>query len=100
MEQKTESTRVAIYARISTSDGKQDVKNQLLELRRFAESQEWSIFQEYIDHKKSGKSADRPQFRQLFKDASQRRLDVVLVLVARQIHPRRCSADPFSTSIC
>jgi len=27
---------------------------------------------------KSGKSADRPQFRQLFKDASQRRLDVVL----------------------
>jgi len=52
MEQKTESTRLAIYARISTSDGKQDVKNQLLELRRFAESQEWSIFQEYIDHEK------------------------------------------------
>jgi len=34
------------------------VENQLLELRRFAASQGWSIFQEYIDHE-SGKSASR-----------------------------------------
>ncbi len=67
----------AIYARVSTSDGKQDAENQLLELRGFAKSQEWSIFHEYIDHE-SGKTADRPQFRQLFTHASQRKFDIVL----------------------
>jgi len=77
MEQKTQTVQVAIYARVSTSDGKQDVENQLMDLRRFAESQGWSIFHEYIDHE-SGKTADRSQFRQLFKDASQRRCHVIL----------------------
>jgi len=75
--QRTQTIHVAIYARVSTSDGKQDVENQLLELRRFAASQRWSIFQEYIDHE-SGKTADGAQFQQLFKDGSQRRFDVVL----------------------
>ncbi len=67
----------ALYARVSTSDGRQDADNQLLELRRFAASQNWEIVSEYIDHE-SGSKAERPQFRQLLKDAAQHKFDVVV----------------------
>lgn len=33
--------RAAIYARVSTAYGRQEVDNQLAELRRFAETQNW-----------------------------------------------------------
>jgi len=53
------------------------VENQLSELRRFARSQGWHIAAEYIDHE-SAKTAERPQFKRLFAEASQRRYDLVL----------------------
>jgi DNA invertase Pin-like site-specific DNA recombinase len=46
-------------------------------MRRFSESQHWTITGEYIDHE-SGARADRQRFRQLFQDASRREFDVVL----------------------
>jgi DNA invertase Pin-like site-specific DNA recombinase len=70
--------RAAIYARVSTSDGRQEVENQLAELRRFAATQNWEIAGEYIDHESGGK-ADRAEFRRMFTDAAQRRFDLVLV---------------------
>ena len=70
--------RAAIYARVSTADGRQEVDNQLPELRRFAETQNWEIAEEYIDHESGGK-ADRIEFRRMFSNASQRRFDIVLV---------------------
>ncbi|MFN3324292.1 MAG: recombinase family protein [Bryobacteraceae bacterium] len=69
--------RAALYARVSTKDRGQDVENQLAQLRSFAASQNWIQYREYIDHE-SAKSAERPQFQQLFEDASRRRFDVVL----------------------
>ena len=53
---------VALYARISTKDGQQDVTNQLTELRAYCERSGWAIFQEYIDHE-SGKTGDRVQLK-------------------------------------
>lgn len=70
--------RVAIYARVSKDDGTQTTENQLLELRRFAESQSWSVYREYVDHE-SGANGDREQFQAMLKDASKRRFDVLLV---------------------
>jgi DNA invertase Pin-like site-specific DNA recombinase len=67
----------AIYARVSAADGRQEVENQLAELRRFASAQGWKVTGEYIDQDSGGKS-NRVQFRRLFYDASQRRFDVVL----------------------
>ena len=67
----------ALYGRVSTSDGRQDADNQLAELRRFAASQDWDVAGEYVDHE-SGKTGDRAHFRRLFKDAAQRKFDVVL----------------------
>src|SRR5258708_40194908 len=68
---------VAIYARVSTKDHGQETENQLTQLRGFATSQGWTVFAEYVDHE-SGSHDDRPQFKQMFKDASQRRFDTLL----------------------
>jgi DNA invertase Pin-like site-specific DNA recombinase len=70
--------RAAIYARISTADGRQDTENQLGELRRFASIQGWEIVAEYIDQESGGR-ADRAEFRRMFRDAAQRNFDLVLV---------------------
>jgi DNA invertase Pin-like site-specific DNA recombinase len=69
--------RAAIYARVSTADGRQAVENQLAELRRFAATQGWEIDKEYIDHESGGR-AERREFRRLLDDAAQRRFNVVL----------------------
>ncbi len=71
-------TRTAIYARVSKDDGSQTTENQLLELRRFAETQGWSIQREYID-RASGSNGDREEFQAMLKDASRRKFDVLLV---------------------
>jgi DNA invertase Pin-like site-specific DNA recombinase len=71
------ATRVALYARVSTKDKGQDTANQLVQLRQFAATQNWTIVKEYVDHA-TGKHSEREQFQQLFQDASQRHFDLVL----------------------
>ncbi len=67
--------RCAIYGRVST--GRQEVTNQLEQLREFAARQDWLVIEEYIDEASGGLS-DRVRFKDLFRDASQRRFDVLL----------------------
>ncbi len=67
----------AIYARVSTRDRGQDFTNQLLALREFAAKQGWLIHDEYVDQI-TGSTDDRPEFQRMFRDASQRRFDVLL----------------------
>jgi DNA invertase Pin-like site-specific DNA recombinase len=69
--------RVALYARVSTTDKGQDTENQLLQLRRFCETQCWVIAGEYVDQK-TGRTSDRGAFQRLFQDAYQKRFDLVL----------------------
>lgn len=71
------ASRAAIYGRVSSSDGRQEVENQLDELRRFVGTQGWELVGEYVDHE-SGSRADRPEFRRLFGDAAERRFDILL----------------------
>ena len=44
--------RIAIYARVSTSD--QSTESQLLDLRRYAADRGWTVYQEYCDNGISG----------------------------------------------
>lgn len=74
---KVGSTRLALYARVSTKDKRQDTANQLDQLRRFAATQGWTLIHEYVD-RATAKNSDREQFQRLFQDASQRKFDVVL----------------------
>jgi DNA invertase Pin-like site-specific DNA recombinase len=67
--------KIAIYTRVSTD--KQETENQAIQLREFAAKQGWLIVREYCDYE-SGAKADRPEFKQLFADASRRRFDLVL----------------------
>jgi DNA invertase Pin-like site-specific DNA recombinase len=69
--------KIALYARVSKRTGTQDTENQLAQLREFARVQGWTIVHEYVD-RASGKRGDREQFQKMFKDASQRRFDLVL----------------------
>ena len=69
--------RVAIYARVSTRDKGQDAENQLAQLRAFCGAQGWEVHREYVDYR-SAKSDDRLEFQSLFRDAGQRRFDLVL----------------------
>ena len=69
--------RVAIYARVSTKDKGQEVENQLRQLREFAGSQGWTVYREFID-RETGSTDDRAEFQSMFRDASQRRFDVLL----------------------
>ena len=67
--------KIAIYCRVSTT--KQDNENQIAQLREFAQRQDWEIFDCYLDSE-SGSTADRPEFKRMFADASKRRFDLVL----------------------
>jgi len=69
--------KTAIYARVSTKDGRQDTDNQLRQLRQFAETQNWTVVHEYVD-RASGKRGDREQFQKMFVAASRREFDILL----------------------
>lgn len=69
--------RVAIYARTSTDDGRQDITNQTRELRAYSERMGWLIVAEFHDQV-SGRKADRPQFLAAMQDARKRKFDVLL----------------------
>src|SRR5579862_1166102 len=70
--------RVALYARVSTSNGQQDPEMQLRELREFAEHRGLSITGEYVD-RMTGSKDSRPALNRLMADASRRKFDAVLV---------------------
>ena len=71
--------KVAIYARVSTSDKDQNPETQLLALRDFCISQGLDIFHEYVDRASANDQARRVQWRKLLDDAAKRRFSVVLV---------------------
>jgi DNA invertase Pin-like site-specific DNA recombinase len=76
--------KVAIYARVSmeeTDDGSkryQEPKNQLVQLRQFAQAFNYEVVAEYVD-RASGGDGNRPQFKQMFKDAFQMKFQGVIV---------------------
>jgi DNA invertase Pin-like site-specific DNA recombinase len=73
------TTRVAIYARVSTVNHGQDVSMQTRELRQFAEARNWHVAGEYIDAGVSGAKDSRPELNRLMADAHKRRFDIVCV---------------------
>jgi len=77
MATKDSTPRVAVYARVSTTD--QSTDSQLLDLRRYVSERGWNIFKEYVDEGISGTKDSRPALNELMNDAKKRRFDVVLV---------------------
>lgn len=79
--QPPDSPRVAVYARISTKDGRQNLENQLRELRRYARSMGWSHSAKYGTYtdQASGASKSRPALERMMQAAARRAFDIVLV---------------------
>lgn len=67
--------KAAIYARVSTT--KQEVENQLLQLRDYASKQGWVVYHEFVDII-TGKEDSRPAWDDLFRQAHMSLYDVVL----------------------
>ena len=69
--------RVALYARVSTTD--QNCEMQLAELRKYVAARSWSTIGEYVDTGFSGAKANRPALLRLMADSRKRNVDAVLV---------------------
>ena len=70
--------RAALYARISTTDERQNPETQLRLLRTYAERRGFEVAGEYVDQA-SGRDEARPAYQRLLRDAERRTVDVVLV---------------------
>jgi DNA invertase Pin-like site-specific DNA recombinase len=70
--------RVAIYARVSTSNNGQDPTMQTRELREYIVRRGWQLAGEYVDWM-TGTKDRRPELDRLMADAHKRKFDVVAV---------------------
>lgn len=71
--------KIAIYARVSTSDRDQNPETQLMPLHEFVQAQEWQTYQVYVDEASAMDLNGRKAWRELLDDASKRRFDLLLV---------------------
>ena len=72
MNQNTDYTPVALYARVS-SDGQDvdlSISAQLRALRDYARKNGYIVAGEYVDEAESGRIADRPEFRKMIDEAA------------------------------
>lgn len=71
--------RVALYARVSTTDKGQDPEMQLRELREYCQRRGWTAVDEYTDNGVSGSKYSRPELNRMMADANRRKFDAVIV---------------------
>ncbi|WP_440614946.1 recombinase family protein [Bacillus subtilis] len=81
--QAVEIKRVALYARVSTTEQAEEgysIDEQVRLLKLWCERQGYVVHKEYMDRGLSGKSINgRPALQQLLNDAKQKEFDIVLV---------------------
>ena len=78
-----EFKKVAIYARVSSErqDVDLSISGQLKALREYASRNGYMMVKEYIDEAESGRSIDRPGFKQMIVAARQKPLQFEAILV-------------------
>lgn len=73
------ATRVAIYARVSTQNGRQETDNQLAQIRAYCERQGYEVYREYVENESGRKGRrERSEFAEMFRDAEKRRFELLL----------------------
>lgn len=70
--------KIAIYIRVSKLDNWKDIARQLLQLRKFAKSQDWQIIAE-IEERISGKRTKKSETKKLINLAKSNRIQKVLI---------------------
>ncbi|MDG2230819.1 MAG: recombinase family protein, partial [Paracoccaceae bacterium] len=72
--------KVAVYARVSTTDKGQQVDRQISQLQDICQTNGWEITKEYIDNGISGTKKSRPALNEMMKDARQRKFKMIVCL--------------------
>ncbi len=89
--------RIALYARVSTTDQHPEV--QLHVLREYARARGLEVIEEFVDQGISGAKDRRPALDRLLKDAQRRRFDLVACVkldrLARSVSYLTTLADYF-----
>lgn len=75
--QSPHPTRVALYARLSTSD--RDAELQFVDLRRYFAARGWAVAEESVDRGVSGTLSSRPELDRLRAAARRRNIDSDIV---------------------
>jgi site-specific DNA recombinase len=71
--------RVGLYARVSTSEDRQDPENQLRRLREFASARGFEVIEEYVDQA-SGADPNRPALTAMMEAARKGRVGAVAIV--------------------
>lgn len=72
--------QAVIYARFSSSAQREEsIDTQVRECTDFAHKQGFEILRVYADHAKSGRTANRPEFQRMIKDASYGKFQAVIL---------------------
>ena len=79
------TTKVAIYARVSTQD--QDPGLQLSELRRYIQDRGWAVYQEYVDIGQLGAKDLRPELNELVAYNQDRELEEKVKRIVTLLEP-------------
>ena len=83
MSQQVSPKKVAIYARVSTTEQAEEgysIDEQIRVLKEFCEKEGYVVYDEYVDRGISGKNiTGRPAIKRLLADAEQKKFDIVLV---------------------
>lgn len=83
VDTKEARKRVAIYARVSTTEQAEEgysIDEQIRLLRQYCEREGYEVYEEYVDRGISGKSIKgRASLQQLLDDADKKLFDIVLV---------------------
>ena len=69
-----------IYARYSSDNQREEsIDGQLRECRAFAEKNDITLLEPYIDRALSAKTDNRPNFQKMIKDSASKKFDIVIV---------------------
>ena len=72
--------KAVIYARYSSDNQREEsIEGQLRECQAFAEKNDITVLNSYIDRAYSAKSDDRPAFQKMIKDSGKKLFDVIIV---------------------
>jgi DNA invertase Pin-like site-specific DNA recombinase len=71
--------KVALYARVSTSEDRQDPENQLRRLREFASARGFEVVEEYVD-RASGVDPNRPALTEMMEAARKGTVGAVAIV--------------------
>ena len=82
-----------IYARYSSDNQREEsIEGQLRECQAFAEKNDITILNTYIDRAFSAKTDNRPEFQHMIADSKKKMFDVVLVWK----YDRLCTSNCFN----